>query len=151
MKQTQSHQAADARSGPRHSCQITDRAARSSKRSGHSWHCPPACPRLRSAVPAQTRRFLPGAEVRRPPQPQELIASTSAALDEGEVWKPAHRNAWLHHIHAVLESASQDPSHEIEWGWPILGIRDPVEPCLALEQKNSRTCQQHDLACRKGT
>ena len=50
---------------------------------------------------------------------------TAAALDEGKSGNLQRQNALLHHIYAVLESASQDPSHETEWGWPILGIQDP--------------------------
>ena len=38
----QSHQLAHARSDPRHSCQVTHCAARSSDRSSHSGKCPPA-------------------------------------------------------------------------------------------------------------
>ena len=52
-------------------------------------------------------------------------AMTAAALDEGRSGNLQRQNALLHHIYAVLESASQDPSHETEWGWPILGIQDP--------------------------
>ena len=78
---------------------------------------------------------------------------TAAALDEGRSGNLQRRNARLHHIDAVLESASQDPSHKMEWGWPILGIRDPVGSCLALEKKELNnmptTRKNRDLACRK--
>ena len=28
-------------------------------------------------------------------------------------------------IYTVCESAAKDPSHDLAWGWPVLGIRDP--------------------------
>ena len=62
---------------------------------------------------------------------KRFVAMTAAALDEGISGNLQRQNALLHHIYVVLESASQDPSHEMEWGWYILGIQDPEGPCLA--------------------
>ena len=54
-----------------------------------------------------------------------FIAMTAAALDEGRSGSLQRQSALLHHIHAVLGSAAQDPPHEMVWGWPILGNQDP--------------------------
>ena len=62
---------------------------------------------------------------------RRFIAMTAAALGEGRSGSLQHQSALLHHIHAVQESAAQDPSREMEWGWPILVIQDPEGPCLA--------------------
>ena len=43
----------------------------------------------------------------------------------------ARQNALLHHIYAVLESASPDSSDEMEWRWPIWGSQEPEGPSLA--------------------
>ena len=50
-------------------------------------------------------------------------AMTAVALDEGRSGNLQSQTALPHRIHAVLESVSQDPAHEMEWGWPILGTR----------------------------
>ena len=73
-----------------------------------------------------------------------FIAMTAAALDEGRSGSLQRQNALLHHINAVLESASQDSSHEMQWGWPILGIQDPEGPSLApwVPQNRSRLPQK---------
>ena len=54
---------------------------------------------------------------------------TAAALDEVRSGNLQRQSALLHHIYAVPESAAQDPAHEMQWSWPILGIQGP----LALE------------------
>ena len=63
---------------------------------------------------------------------KRFVAMTAAALDEGRSGNLQRQNATLHHIYAVLEPASQDPSHETEWGWPLLGIQDPEGRLLPL-------------------
>ena len=60
------------------------------------------------------------------------IAMTAAALDEGRSGNLQRQSALLHHIYAVLESAAHDPAHEMQWDWPILGIKDPDGPALAF-------------------
>ena len=57
-------------------------------------------------------------------------ASKGSSLDEGRSGNLQRQSAQFHHIYAVLESAAQDPSHEMEWSWPILGIQDPEGPAL---------------------
>ena len=82
-------------------------------------------PRRRSMVLAQTRRCLPVAAVRRLPEPQAVRRHDRCGPRRGKVWKPAASKCSASPHYVVLEPASQDPSHETEWGWPILGIQDP--------------------------
>ena len=67
---------------------------------------------------------------------KRFVVVTAAALEEGRSGNLQRQNALLHHMYAVLESASQDPSHETEWGWPILGIQDPEGRLLPSEPQS---------------
>ena len=76
-------------------------------------------------------------------------ARTAAALDEGKSGNLQRQNALLHHMYVFRESASQDPSHETEWGWPILGIQDPegrLLPPWASEQSAVVACHKERVA-----
>ena len=52
---------------------------------------------------------------------------TAAALDEGRYEILQRQSALLHHVYAVLESAAQDPAHEMQ----LECIQDPDGPALA--------------------
>ena len=56
---------------------------------------------------------------------KRFVAMTAAALDEGKSGNLQRQNALFHHIYAVLESASQDPSHETGWGWTQRAVSCP--------------------------
>ena len=68
---------------------------------------------------------------------RRIIAMTAAALDEGRSGNLQRQSALLHHIHVVLESAAQDPTHEMQWGWPILVIQDLDGSALALSARRT--------------
>ena len=78
---------------------------------------------------------------------KRFVAMTAAALDEGRSGNLQRQNALPHHIYVVLESASQDPSHEMEWGWAILGIQDPEGPCLAPWAPAEQSVHKRRLGC----
>ena len=56
---------------------------------------------------------------------KRFVAVTAGALHEGRSGNLQRQNALLHHFYAVLEPASQDPSHETEWGWPATRSGSP--------------------------
>ena len=56
---------------------------------------------------------------------KRCICMIAAALDEGRAGSLERQQAMLCQIYTVCESAAKDPSHDLTWGWPVLGIRDP--------------------------
>ena len=56
---------------------------------------------------------------------KRFICMVAAALDEGRAGSLERQQAMLCQIYTVCESAAKDPSHDLAWGWPVLGIRDP--------------------------
>ena len=56
---------------------------------------------------------------------KRFICMVAAALDEGRSGSLERQQAMLCQIYTVCESAAKDPSHDLAWGWPVLGIRDP--------------------------
>ena len=47
-------------------------------------------------------------------------------MDEGRVYGLEQQQALLQHAYKVLEATARDPSHEMQWSWPLLGIADPA-------------------------
>ena len=61
------------------------------------------------------------------------ISMEAAALDEGRAGCLERQQALLCQIYTVCESAAKDPSHDLWWCWPVLGIRDPEGSHAALQ------------------
>jgi hypothetical protein len=57
---------------------------------------------------------------------KRMIVLIAACLDEGRVYGPQQQHALLQHAYKVLEATAKDPSHEMQWSWPLLGIADPA-------------------------
>ena len=56
---------------------------------------------------------------------KRMLAVIAAALDEGRVHGLQQEHAFLHHAYKMLKDAAHSPGHDMQWGWPILGIPDP--------------------------
>jgi len=56
---------------------------------------------------------------------KRMGALIAAALDEGRTRSLLSQHAMLMTAMSVIESAAKDGSHELGWGWPLLGCRDP--------------------------
>ena len=56
---------------------------------------------------------------------KRICALLAAALDKGRSGSLERQQALLCQMYTVCEAAAKDPSHDLGWGWPVLGIRDP--------------------------
>ena len=57
---------------------------------------------------------------------KRMLVLVAACLDEGRVYGLEQQQALLQHAYKVLEATARDPSHEMQWSWPLLGIADPA-------------------------
>jgi len=56
---------------------------------------------------------------------KRLGALVAGAMDEGRSGSLSRQHAYLASALALIEGAAKAPDHDLSWGWPLLGIRDP--------------------------
>ena len=57
---------------------------------------------------------------------KRVIVMVACALDEGRAVSLEAQQAFLVHVYRVLEQAAKEDKHDLGYGWPILGVPDPV-------------------------
>jgi len=56
---------------------------------------------------------------------KRLGALVAGALDEGRSGSLNRQHAYLASAMALIEGAAKSADHDLAWGWPLLGVRDP--------------------------
>ena len=56
---------------------------------------------------------------------KRLGALVAGAMDEGRSGSLARQHAYLASALALIEGAAKAADHDLSWGWPLLGVRDP--------------------------
>ena len=56
---------------------------------------------------------------------KRMAIMIAGALDEGRQRGSAHQHALLWHVYRVIQSAALSETHDLEFGWPLLGLPDP--------------------------
>ena len=56
---------------------------------------------------------------------KRMAIMIAGALDEGRQRGSVHQHALLWHMYRVIEPAALSETHDLEFGWPLLGLPDP--------------------------
>ena len=56
---------------------------------------------------------------------KRFLVIMAGVIDEGRNYGLEAQNAMLHQAYKVLKDTARHPSHDMAWGWPLLGLQDP--------------------------